>query len=115
MATLSENQLYKKLTTLGHKHFCSDRSCRRVYDCLDVAFIHWCEEPRRNGRCQVCRGSPKPVWSDAQQCQPCCADNVAQVIDRDVILAHRLAGPGPWFKCKTCARTSGWPQGKPIS
>lgn len=111
MANLSESQLYKKLATAGHKHFCSDRECRTVYDCLDVAFLHRCAEPRRNGRCQSCREVVVPAWSAGQQVQDCCANNVRQVIDRAELLAHRLAGPGPWFKCKTCARCSGWPQG----
>lgn len=111
MATkVSEAALYKKLVTLGHFHFCSDRSCRQRYDCGKPGFKLICDT-RRNGRCHACRGAVVPVWQHARDPRPCCRDNVVQVTNRDVLLAYRLAGPGPWFQCKTCAQASAWPRG----
>lgn len=113
MAQLSDATLHKKLANTGHAHFCNDRSCRQIYDCLDVR-THQCET-RVNGRCHTCRGLEAPVWTQVRAPQPCCVNNVRQVTDRDELYAHRLGGPGPWFKCKTCARCHGWPQGRPTS
>lgn len=111
MAKVSEGALYSKFRTLGHKHFCADRDCRRVYQCLAVVFLpNGCPDPRRNARCAPCRGGALPAY-DTTSPRACCRNNVRQVTDRDELLSYRLAGPGPWFKCKTCARCSGWPQG----
>jgi hypothetical protein len=113
MARISDAALYKKFQTLGHRHFCSDRTCRRIYQCLAVIYLRGgCPNPRVNGRCAPCRGYPVPeTFEIAWAPRECCRNNVRQITDRDELLSHRLAGPGPWFKCKTCARCHGWPQG----
>lgn len=108
---VSEVTLYKKLETLGHKHFCCNRECRQVFQCLAVPFLRRCPTPRQNGRCGRCRGLAVPIWYPMSEPIECCRDNAYQVVDRDELLAYRLAGTGPWFKCKTCARCNGWPQG----
>lgn len=112
MAKVSEAALYKKFRTIGHYHFCSDRDCRRIYQCLAVVFLDGCPEPHRNARCAPCRGYPiSRMHEDYLTPRDCCRNNVTQMTDRDQLLAFRLAGPGPWFKCKACARCHGWPQG----
>lgn len=94
------------LTEVGkswHLHFCANRNCRLTYD--DYA----CADVTKNGRCHQCRGLRRPGWDTSRDPQPCCTGNCFQVVDADLIVRHRLAGPGPWFKCKTCARCHGWP------
>lgn len=85
-----------------HLHFCSNRECRITYDdykCADVA---------KNGRCHRCRGLERPGWDMSRDPHQCCVGNCVQVTDPDEIVRYRLAGPGPWFQCKTCARCHGW-------
>lgn len=99
-----------KLSTVGlhnglrgkyHRHFCADRDCRLFYE-------DHCDEPEVNGRCQHCRGTSR-AHAAVMDPQECCIDNCKQVLLSDDLLRYQLAGPGPWFQCKTCARTHGWP------
>jgi hypothetical protein len=98
---ISMSGLYNQVREKHHFHFCSDRACRLIYE-------DNCADPERNGRCPSCRGTTRNnlLVRDPQEC---CLDNCVQITDRDVLLAHKLAGPGPWFICKTCARSHGWP------
>lgn len=85
-----------------HHHFCSNRDCRLIYE-------DDCSDPGVNGRCHLCRGVRRPTFYPIRDPQECCIGNCVQVVDTDRLLIHKLAGPGPWFQCKTCARCHGWP------
>lgn len=85
-----------------HLHFCSNRDCRIVYD------DYRCDDVTKNGRCHRCRGLERPVWDASRDPHECCVGNCTQVTQPDEIVRYRLAGPGPWFQCKTCARCHGW-------
>ena len=114
MASYSEGALYSELQGTWHIHFCSNRSCRLTYECtgLNKAKKTNCDV-RRNGRCQKCRGVNRPLWVAARDPRPCCVNNVRQVTDRTELRRHRLAGPGPWYVCRSCLRPTAWPQGHP--
>jgi hypothetical protein len=95
----------KSLATLAghpHLHFCSNRECRLVYEdaCDDIA---------TNGRCHSCRGVRRPIWMAARDPRECCLGNCEQVLDAKQLVHYNLAGPGPWYQCRTCARAHGWP------
>lgn len=86
----------------AHLHFCSERECRKVYeDC--------CLNPAANGRCHECRGVRRPIWMSARDPQRCCQGNCAHVTNKATLRRYNLAGPGPWYQCKTCARVHGRP------
>lgn len=91
-----------KLAGRRHVHFCSDRECRMAYECA-------CDEPEVNGRCNLCRGTRRPLWVANRDPQDCCVNNCAQITDKAELHRYQLAGPGPWFQCKSCARCHGWP------
>ena len=111
---ISEAQLFKKLNRADtgqakyHLHFCSNRGCRRIYE--DA-----CLRAERNVNCHACQGraQTEPLWVSSRNPVACCANNVRQLMRRDERLRYDLAGPGPWFQCRTCARSSGWPTGIP--
>lgn len=86
----------------AHLHFCVERDCRLIYE--DA-----CEDVASNGRCHTHRGARRPIWMSARDPQECCIGNCEMVADPDELHRYRLAGPGPWYQCKTCARTHGWP------
>ena len=91
-----------ELAGRDHFHFCRDRDCRLIYE-------DRCADPAQNGRCRVCLGLRRPVWDGDRDPQPCCLGNCSLVTDKDALIRHQLAGPGPWFQCGTCARAHGWP------
>lgn len=95
----------RKLAETWHLHFCSDRDCRLVYECA----AHECPDVAKNTRCPLCRGQIRPAWVSARDPQECCLGNCTQVTRPDELIRYRLAGPGPWFQCDTCARSHGWP------
>ena len=83
-----------------HMHFCADRDCRLVYeDC--------CETPEVNGSCMLCKSGRRGLMASRDP-RECCLGNCEQVIDRRDLNRFRLAGPGPWYRCKTCCRSHGW-------
>lgn len=98
--------LYRNLANKGHKHVCSNPSCRLIYD--DACF-----SPEHNARCRPCKGQRRTwIYEDglsAWDPRPCCLDNTAQVTDPDVLERFSLAGPGPWFQCQSCKRAHGHP------
>ncbi len=111
---ITQASLEKKLREAAHKHFCANRECRAIYQCLGPVFLKnqgGCSAPLQNERCAHCRGIGPAGGLTTPRLQPCCAHNVRQITDRDELLAYGLAGPGPWFRCKTCWRPTGWPQG----
>lgn len=92
------------LTTLKgspHFHFCKDRECRQIYE-------DTCEQPEINGPCQTCRGVKRELMRHRDP-HECCIGNTDQIIARQHIIRYALAGPGPWYQCRTCARCHGWP------
>ena len=111
--TLSENALYTKLHHTWHLHFCADPTCREVYECtyLQSKYVTTTScDPRSNGLCQKCRGSISRPMRDVAP-RACCIGNTALVTSRPELMLYRLAGPGPWYQCRTCCRPSGWPLG----
>lgn len=102
-ATTRVVDVSRELRASWHLHFCRERECRVVYDC------YGCEDPAVNGRCHACRGLRRPVWDASRDPRPCCHGNCSQVTAKEELVRYRLAGPGPWFKCHTCARCHGWP------
>lgn len=89
----------KKLRGSLHYHSCS--TCRfRVYRCA-------CNQPAINDRCQLCRGVRRPIYEAARDPRPCCIGNCTLVSRAEELARYDLAGPGPWFQCRTCARCFG--------
>jgi hypothetical protein len=91
----------RKMAGALHYHACT--GCGLRYSCN-------CEAPARNGRCALCREKhchPRPIWDRATDPTECCIDNCEQVTDTDLIARYQLAGPGPWFQCRTCKRAHG--------
>lgn len=86
-----------------HYHSCVDRDCRRVF--ADV-----CITPEVNGQCPLCRHgeeTPEMAWRAPRDC---CWGNCELVgTTSDWFKWLPLAGPGPWFKCRTCHRPHGAP------
>lgn len=93
--------VYTELRGKPHFHFCTDRNCRLIYE-------DNCVTPERNGRCQACRGVRRNNIS-VRDPQECCMGMCVQVKDPDELKRYSLAGPGPWFQCKICRRSTGWP------
>jgi hypothetical protein len=91
-----------KMAGEAHLHSCAARDCRLVYE-------DSCNTPGENGRCHVCRNVRRPVWAEGRDPRDCCWGNCEQVTDKVQIRRYALAGPGPWYQCRTCARTHGWP------
>ena len=86
-----------------HAHGC-DQCSRRYTDT--------CTTPSVNGRCQTCRHgrSPlecdlRPLWDRDHDPRACCREVSKLIITAAEMERYGLAGPGPWFKCKTCSRT----------
>lgn len=91
----------RKMAGALHYHAC--RGCGHRYSCS-------CTTPGTNGRCQVCREvrpQVRPLWDRSSDPAECCIDNCEQVTDTDLIARYQLAGPGPWFQCRTCKRAHG--------
>jgi hypothetical protein len=95
--------IYTELDKSWHIHFCVNRECRQTYE------DYRCEDVSKNERCHDCRGRERPGWETSRDPKPCCYGNTYQVVDKAELIRQRLAGTGPWFKCRTCARSHGWP------
>lgn len=107
MAKIPSAALLKKFAGSQHYHTCTAGDCRQIYGCN-------CHAPAVNGRCHEHSEKPwalkeRPLGDRVRDPQPCCTDNTRQITYADVLERHRLAGPGPWFICKTCARCHGRP------
>lgn len=102
---MSESALRTALRKGLHKHFCKNNSCRRIYQC------YHCDDPFMNGRCDRCRGMSRPIWIAQFDAHDCCVDNCKQVTTNEERKSAMLAGPGPWYRCRTCKRAHGWPHG----
>lgn len=90
------------LVGVRHMHFCADRSCRLVYE-------DSCIEPETGDLCPTCKGRERSAYMPYRDPQECCLDNTKQVTFPPDFIRFQIAGPGPWFQCKTCARCHGWP------
>lgn len=95
-----------KLARKWHWHQCSDRDCRTVYDCR-------CATPLLNGLCHQCAGYSVPEWARNRRPCACCLANCVQVTRADELIRYELAGSQPWYQCRTCKRSHGWPKGAP--
>ena len=84
-----------KLADVLHDHGC--RTCRRTIGCS-------CSTPASNPECRPCRGLELSVYDRTREPRDCCWDACQVVTDPDQIALYLLAGPGPWFRCPTCAR-----------
>lgn len=94
----------RKLANKLHYHSCA--GCTLIYKCS-------CPAADVNGRCWACRGGRRPSWDVARDPQDCCINNCRQMTLAEDLARYQLAGPGPWFQCKTCARCHGaYPQKK---
>lgn len=76
-----------------HYHGCQ---CGRTYG--DA-----CTTPEKNGRCNPCISGIPSKLARGREPTVCCLTNLrpAEKYDRE---RYNLAGPGPWWICKTCAR-----------
>ncbi len=83
-----------------HLHSCT--SCGHTYGCS-------CTSPAVNGRCGDCRTDHgRPLWDRDRDPAPCCGRDQLDLLTRaDDLKTYQLAGPGPWWKCRTCARVHG--------
>lgn len=79
-----------------HAHGCVE--CSRRY-------TDRCRDPGENGLCQLCRGLERPRWETSFEPGDCCPEFSVLVRDSETLGRFNLAGPGPWFKCRACART----------
>lgn len=85
-----------------HWHSCSDRECRQVYH-------DTCETPETNGRCRFCRTGESSAYDDWRLPKDCCFGNCELLTDATWAEWAELAGPGPWYRCRSCRRTHGSP------
>ena len=83
----------------AHLHICRDGTCKSVYRCN-------CTDTIRNDLCKTCQGKRRPIWDVNLDHVDCCT-SLTQVTSNRVIEAYDLAGPGPWFCCRTCYRFHG--------
>lgn len=81
----------------GEQHFHGCTQCRARY--LDA-----CVDLKVDGTCNPCRSGITSNRQTAWAPRPCCLGNarLCEKYDRE---RHKLAGPGPWFRCTACART----------
>lgn len=88
-----------------------DRALRgkmHYHVCIRCGGIYWdhCKKVESHGTCPCRTVHGRPVWLTDHDPAPCCAENV-ELMTLDRIKSYRLAGPGPWFQCKTCRRFFG--------
>lgn len=82
-----------------HAHGCEVCSAR---------YTDACDTPLVNGRCSLHRERhprPRVVWDTDVDPVECCRTNAIPANDHTREL-YALGGPGPWWICRTCARTS---------
>lgn len=62
-----------------------------------------CHTPELDGLCPSCTTGRISAYQQAIEPRACCYvdTRLANRDDRDV---YKLAGPGPWWLCRTCAR-----------
>jgi hypothetical protein len=69
-------------------------------------YMDSCTTSEKNGTCYPCRsGVPNTFLTQGYLPIECCPSNIRRVFDPDELLRYRLAGPGPWFICRSCQRT----------
>ena len=92
-----------KLAGFWHWHVCIDLDCRTVYHCT-------CTDPSVNARCLTCEKGEYTEFMRWREPIACCFGNC------DLLPASsdwwdwlKLAGPGPYYQCRTCKRCHGWP------
>lgn len=90
------NKPYPTAKWVGKHHYHGCTTCGLRYD-------DTCRTPEADGTCLSCRRGELSVYQYAYMPRPCCFTN-SQVASKDDRTLYKLAGPGPWWKCKTCAR-----------
>lgn len=86
-----------------HFHGCA--KCRRTIGCS-------CGTPLVNPVCRPCRGLELSRYDLAREPRDCCWDACELITRPDLIETYDLAGPGPWYRCPTCARQHASPPRK---
>lgn len=87
----------KALGGKWHWHTCVE--CDSVYACTY-------QDAADNGQCETCRtGRPRAPWETGRDPRPCCVDNTLLLTRNEDLVRYELAGPGPWFQCRTCKRS----------
>jgi hypothetical protein len=78
-----------------HNHGCT--RCRRRY---------WdaCQDPNTASLCNSCVTGRVSAWARGGEPAACCTTANVRPADRTDRERYLLAGQGPWFLCKTCAR-----------
>jgi hypothetical protein len=92
-----------ELASEWHVHACINADCHLTYQ------DYGCEDVNANGECTACRGLARPFWETQRDPIACCPDNTDLLTTKAERLIQRLAGPGPWFRCRTCRRAHPWP------
>jgi hypothetical protein len=96
---MAEKRFYpREFKGKQHNHGCAD--CNGRYVCC-------CETPEVNGRCNPCISGIPSTAARAMGPRRCCyeAMPITPIRYAADFRSYKLAGPGPWFKCPTCART----------
>lgn len=81
-----------------HLHACT--TCRRTYG-------DTCETATSNATCNECRSGLVSAYGKGRNPIACCLSG-ARLATKDEIKTYRLAGPGPWWICRTCSRQHGY-------
>ena len=62
-----------------------------------------CESPAHDSRCPSCITGRISAYQAAIEPRPCCLTD-ARLAKKDDRERYTLAGAGPWWLCRTCAR-----------
>ena len=75
-----------------------------LHACKDHVYQDSCSDKRTDRECMACQiGAQRPIWQACRDPQPCCAGNT-RLATKPEWVSYSLAGPGPWFLCRTCKR-----------
>jgi hypothetical protein len=93
-----------ELASAWHVHACPEPGCNLTYEDAGCADVNVNARP-----CLGCQGLERPIWERNRDPIDCCPGNTYLLTTKAERLEQRLAGPGPWFKCRTCRRAHPWP------
>lgn len=90
---ISLRQLAKK----HHAHGCL--MCR-------LRYTDACGSPEMNALCSLCRGGQqRALWDQNSDPASCCETDCRKINEPEELMRYKLAGPGPWYRCRQCSRT----------